>query len=168
MKKIEKIKIGAVEVVLVELSVEECDAIFEGVEAGHEPTTLDWMFAKKYLPQWVMEQIMDTPMAEILSQGPVTLHPSELEAVYQAAVEVNPFLSVALTEMRRAGDVLALLEAQLGSGRQQPGSSPMDVGMSGLGGLGDSWPSWMDGLVEVTKKNNEVQDESTDPSEEEP
>lgn len=102
MRQLKEKTIGERKVILKELTVPEADRVFAIIEKGYTPRTMDWLFGDK-LPAFVMDMIMDVSLDELLKDD---LAPSELEPLYDAALEVNSFLSKSLAAMNMMGQAM--------------------------------------------------------------
>jgi len=83
--------------------IQQLQAIKE--EEG-EPSGLDWLFGKKYMPQATIEAILEENLDAFMQEH--DLAPSQIEPLYKKAVEINPFLAGALQEMREIAELMRM------------------------------------------------------------
>lgn len=71
-----------------------------------EPTGLDWLFGKSYMPLETLTAIVGEDVEAFMVEQ--QLAPSEIVPLYKEAVEVNPFLAGALAQMREIAAMMRL------------------------------------------------------------
>jgi len=131
MRKISEIKIGENKVIVRELTVAQVESCFDQQENVKETSALDWLFADEYMPENILEMIIDRPVAEVM---PEDMAPSELEPLYKEALRINPFLGKALARMRKISEQMMSMDLQkllYGSGAAPYTSSTEDSMESG-------------------------------------
>lgn len=116
MRKLSEINIAGKTVIVRELTVTQVEKQFGNLAEQSEPTTLDWLFADDYMPEALLDEIIDQPVAGLLTDE---VSPSELEPLYKEAQRINPFLAKALKQMRRIATLMEGLQMPDGSGPPQ-------------------------------------------------
>lgn len=108
MRGLGECKIAGHTFVVRELTSTQIIDEMQRLDDPDKPHNLDWLFAEKYLPLTTLEKIVEEDVGEFWERE--GLSPSELEPLYQKAVEVNPFLARALRKKMEHVEAMAMMK----------------------------------------------------------
>lgn len=96
MLKTQSVTFGGKKIVLHELDVAQTMDVVGQTREMEEPSNLDLGNGYEFLPEFVMDEILGQPLKELITPG---ISHGELEELYKAALDLNPFLARAMTNM---------------------------------------------------------------------
>ncbi len=96
MRASASVDFGGRQVIVRELDVVQSLQLVRRSREQLDPSDLDLGNAFAFMPEFVLEEIIGQPLSELLTPG---ISHTELEALYQKALELNPFLARAMKNM---------------------------------------------------------------------